>query len=815
MNNLTHKTILAFLFVATSLFSLAKESTFPKKASRTALPPAAPVVRYLGVDRCGFQAAGDARSSVLIEADGCGNGFIQWYNNDGINLGRNLPNSNRKYLEILSNTLVYATCTEFGEESPRSQTLFLPYQSAPTFAPFIGYDKQVACDGEVITLRSNLSDPKFTYRWERGLAGTADERTYGFLIDTTFRGQGSPVLEIKKDGFYFLSVVSNECPNVVVYATGRVKIDFNVVPVPTVTASALAFCEDKSVSLKADSTATVTKYEWYVNGTKQDSLGMTSFIKSFNKAATIQVLATGFSKTLTCKSKLSAPVVLRTLRVPAKPTITPSKRGAAICQGDTLSLTSSLGFRYLWNTGATTPTIRNINAVGRYAVQVIDTSGCVSRPSDTTRITVFALPAKPVITSGSPLAFCSGGSVTLTSTPNVRYIWSSRDTTRSITLTASGDFTVAVRDINNCLSPTSDPARVIVYALPAKPTITASGPLSFCADQSVILTSSDLPNSERTRYRWSSLDSTKSLTVKTSATFTVRVLDPRNCLSPPSDAVTTIALPLPPAPTVAADGVLTFCARSNDDYKKINSVNLTARSQFPITWSTGFIGGTLNLSAVSSTGAFVDISREYTATAKDPVTGCISPKSLPLTVLVRENPVLITTGPDAAQTQIVKDGTFTLKAINFPDGAEYDWRFVGDATPLSSKEATVKANRYGDYTARRRTIFIVPAPLNSLACFSDFVKLFTFKEDPDFRGLSVYPNPTNPNIQLLTIETLADYKNAEIIIYDLLGRLIYSGTIPEVKGKVVVDLRSQPEGEYMLRFKADGFDLTKRIIINR
>jgi Secretion system C-terminal sorting domain len=801
MNNLTHKTILAFLFIATSLFSFAKESPVPKKASQSALPPGAPVVRYSGVDRCGFQAAGDARSSVIIEADGCGNGFITWYNDAGINLGGNLPNSNRKYLDILSNTLVYATCTEFGQESPRSQTLFLPYQSAPPYQPYIGYDKQVTCDGSVITLRSQLTDPKFIYRWERGLAGTADEQTYGFLIDTTFRGQGTPVLQTKKDGYYFLSVVSPECPSVVRYGAGRVKIDFYKVPAPKVTASDTVFCEDKSVSLKADSTQFVTKYEWYVNGTKQDSLGMSSFIKSFNKTAIIQVVAT--ESRLTCKSPLSAPLSLRTLRVPAKPTITPSKKGAAICQGDTLSLTSSLGFKYLWSNGATTPTIRNINAVGKYAVQVIDVSGCVSKPSDTTRITIFALPTKPVISAGSPLAFCSGGSVTLTSTPNVKYIWSTKDTTRSIILKVQGDYTVAVRDINNCLSPTSDPAKVIVYALPAKPTITASGPLSFCADQSVVLTSSDLVNGEKTRYRWSSADSTKSLTVKTSATFTVRVLDPRNCLSPASDEVKTVALPLPPAPSVTADGPLTFCARNNDDYKKANSVNLIATSQNEVTWSTGFIGKTLNLSAISSLGAFVDISREYTATAKDATTGCISPKSVPLAVLVRNN-------PDASAASIDKDGTFTLKALNFPDGAEYEWRFGTEV--LKFTEGTIKANRYGDYTARRRTIFIVPAPTNSLSCFSDFVKPFTFKEDPDFKGLSIYPNPSNG---LLTIETLSDYTKPEILIYDLIGRQIYSGVLPEIKGKVILDLRNQPEGEYIFRFKADGFDLAKRIIINR
>jgi hypothetical protein len=528
---------------------------------------------------------------------------------------------------------------------------------------------------------------------------------------------------------------------------------------------------------------------------------MRSFIKAFNKTAKIQVQTV--DNRLSCISPLSAAVSLRTLRVPAKPTITSSKKDASICQGDSLSLTSSNGFKYKWSNGATTPSIKNITTVGKYTVQVIDTSGCVSKASDTTRIIIFKVPTKPVISANGPLAFCSGGSVILTSTANTVYIWSTKASTRAITVNTSGDFTVAVRDTNNCLSPTSDITKVTVYALPAKPTITASGPLSFCADQSVILTSSDLVNGERTRYRWSSSDSTKSLTVKSSTTFTVRVLDPRNCLSPASDPVTTKVLPLPPAPTLTADGPLTFCARSNDDYKKANSVNLIATSQNEVTWSTGFVGKTLALTAIGADGKFVDISREYTATAKELATGCVSAKSLSLAVVVRNN-------PDASAANIAKDGTFTLKAVNFPDGGDYEWKFGTEV--LKFTEASIKANRYGDYTARRKIIYTVPAPANTLTCFSDFVTLFNFKEDPDFKGLSIYPNPSNG---LLTIETLADYDNPELIIYDLLGRLVYTGTVPSIKGKLIVDLRNQTEGEYFLRFKANGFDLTKRIIIDR
>jgi hypothetical protein len=264
---------------------------------------------------------------------------------------------------------------------------------------------------------------------------------------------------------------------------------------------------------------------------------------------------------------------------------------------------------------------------------------------------------------------------------------------------------------------------------------------------------------------------------------------------------------LPQAPTVTADGPLVFCARNNNDYTKPNAINLIATipstSTNAVTWSTGFVGKTLTLTAIGADGKFIDISREYTSTVKDAITGCVSPKSIPLTVVVKNN-------PDVTASSIAKDGTFTLKAVNFPDGSDYEWRFGTEV--LTFKEAVIKANRYGDYSARRKTIFTVPSPTNTLSCFSNFVAPFNFKEDPDFKGLSIYPNPSNG---LLTIETLADYDNAEIIIYDLLGRLIYTGSVPSVKGKLILDLRNQTEGEYMLRFKANGLDLTKRIIIDR
>jgi len=56
------------------------------------------------------------------------------------------------------------------------------------------------------------------------------------------------------------------------------------------------------------------------------------------------------------------------------------------------------------------------------------------------------------ITAGGPTSFCSGGSVTLTASAGVSYLWSTAETTQSIIVTSSGSYTVDVTDASNCTS---------------------------------------------------------------------------------------------------------------------------------------------------------------------------------------------------------------------------------------------------------------------------------------------------------------------------------------------------------------------------
>jgi gliding motility-associated-like protein len=216
-------------------------------------------------------------------------------------------------------------------------------------------------------------------------------------------------------------------------------------------------------------------------------------------------------------------------------TITPSG-ATTFCAGGSVNLTSSAGTSYLWSNASTSASITNITTSGTFTVTVTDGNGCQNTSAPTT-ITVNALPAATITPSGAT-TFCAGGSVNLTSSAGTSYLWSNASTSASITnITTSGTFTVTVTDGNGCQNTAS---RIItVNPLPTA-TITASGPLTFCAGNSVNLTANNAVS-----YLWSNGATTNALSnITNSGTFTVTVTDINGCSNTASPvAVTVHALP--------------------------------------------------------------------------------------------------------------------------------------------------------------------------------------------------------------------------------------------------------------------------------
>jgi hypothetical protein len=301
----------------------------------------------------------------------------------------------------------------------------------------------------------------------------------------------------------------------------RTPVTLTITQVPTASVTAggpVTFCQGGSVTLTAN---TGTSYLW--------SNGATTQAITVSAAGNYSVQVT----TGSCVS--TSPVTTVTVNPTPVANIT-AGGPVTFCQGLNVVLTASAGSSWLWSNGATTQSI-TVSTSGNHSVTVTNASGC-SATSSATAVTVNPNPAA-VITAGSPVTFCQGGSVMLTANNGVSYLWSNGATTQSITLSGpigTNNYSVQVTQAGGCVSNSSATA-VTVNALPTA-TIAAGGPTTFCEPNNVVLTAS-----AGSSWAWSNGATSQSITVSSpaaSGNYTVTVTNANGCSA--SSAATNVTV---------------------------------------------------------------------------------------------------------------------------------------------------------------------------------------------------------------------------------------------------------------------------------
>ncbi|MCS3870752.1 hypothetical protein J3D55_003668 [Chryseobacterium ginsenosidimutans] len=153
----------------------------------------------------------------------------------------------------------------------------------------------------------------------------------------------------------------------------------------------------------------------------------------------------------------------------------------------------------------------------------------------------------PVITSSSS-TICFGGSVTLTSDHATGNVWSTGETTQTITVTTPGIYTVLYSD-NVC---TSAAASVTIAAEP-DPNVQITGNLVLCQGANQLTASS---TGTGNTYTWSTGDTGNTISVSTAGSYTVTVTTPSGCEYQTSVTVTQGVVP------VVQDASLSLCSNS-------------------------------------------------------------------------------------------------------------------------------------------------------------------------------------------------------------------------------------------------------------
>lgn len=333
----------------------------------------------------------------------------------------------------------------------------------------------------------------------------------------------------------------------------------------------------------------------------------------------------------------------RLINVNAIPTVTASSN-SPVCQGQTLSLSvnSTPAGSYNWsgpnnyNTSQQNPNINNATpaASGTYTVTVT-ANGCSASAS----VQAVVHPRPTVSITPATASVCAGNAITLTATGGSTYLWSTSETTASISASPASNtsYSVTITDANGCSNTAS---RTVTVSNPPNAVIMPATP-SICPSQNITLTASGGAS-----YMWNTNATSPSITVSpaSTATYSVTVTGSNGCTATALRDVVVHALPL----VDIAPAVASICTGS--------SITLTASGGISYTWSTSHTTASITVSPTVNT--------TYSVTATD-ANGCTA--NATRTVAIAANLVIsITPG----QPVVCRGASVTLNASG---AVNYTW----------------------------------------------------------------------------------------------------------------------------------------------
>ena len=446
-----------------------------------------------------------------------------------------------------------------------------------------------------------------------------------------------------------------------------------------------------------------------------------------------------------------------------------------------------------------------------------------------------------LITASGPTTFCYGDSVVLTASLNTTYLWSTGATTQSIAVNSSLGLQVAVTNANGCAA-TSPLVTVITGQQINAPTISANGPVTFCAGGSVLLTaqtSATTPN-----FFWSNGNTNASISVNQIGLYTVYYTDQAGCNSNSTTInvvvnvlpVVTFALTedtvcintlsfiltggLPAGGSYSGTGVsnaqfdagtaglgthaITFAYTdgngcSNSTTRNITVVNVPTASITAAGPTTFCAGGSVSFTAAGgsnylwSTGV---AGNQLTATQTGTYTvtvnngGNCSAVSNPVIVNVNSLPVVTLVLPQ--DTFCLNGSTVTLSG-GLPSGGNYSGNGV-NGNQFNPNAAGIGTHSIAyDFTDGNGCSSAAAQNVAVSVCsgINDFVSDI---------NITVYPNPT---AEFITVKwsTLSKYQTLKL--KDVTGRLIETFDVSQTIYKVI-DMSSYESGVYFISFDGDS-----------
>lgn len=305
-------------------------------------------------------------------------------------------------------------------------------------------------------------------------------------------------------------------------------------------------------------------------------------------------------------------------------------------------------YTYAWlpatNLSSTTTsntTVTTVTTTTIYTLTITDAGGCMDM--DTVQVSVLAAPP---VTLGNDTTVCGTSYVLDAGNPGSSYLWSTGQGTQTISITQSGNYSVAVQFPSGCINTDN-----ITVTLTPPPAFSLGSDTSSCGNNVVIDAGSGY-----TSYVWSTGGTSQTETISSNDTVAVTVTDANGCVL--TDSIGVI---LNPAPLVNLGADTAVCG---------GPFMLDAGNPGALYfWSNSTSSQTTN---VSTSGIYyVDVLTQA---------GCVSSDTIDVTI--NYQPV-VNLGPDSS----ICFSTILLDAGN--PGSTYAW-----SNSMNTQTVTVGSGTY-------------------------------------------------------------------------------------------------------------------------
>jgi hypothetical protein len=345
--------------------------------------------------------------------------------------------------------------------------------------------------------------------------------------------------------------------------------------------------------------------------------------------------------------------------------------------------------------------------------------------------------------------------------------WSNGTANKSLTI-FEGAFSAVVKDQTSNYFLTTT-VNTNLTALETPPTIFAKSATAICAGNSVDLTA----NTILQKVRWSTGDTTKTITIKAAGNYTVVGVNQQNCATRSSNPVAVKVNELPGKPFILITGFQNSCEGNN-------VILTSSNSNFKAFWDSPTQDSTRSI-VLSKVGSY-----KYSVRVRDD-NGCFSPNSDPVDISIKPTP----TTP-----QIEKLGVYTMgiKSNDIQNGDTFEWKQNGGFFPL--KTSTIKATQQAFFNVTI-TRYYPLANNQVLTCPSKSSEPFSFVPQQESSSIIVYPNPSPDGIFYVESK---DNTTAYTKISSQSGQNMGLINIPLLNQRQKLDLSTLPPGVYFLDF---------------